>query len=321
MDPISIATAVVAVLAPYLAEGGKAAAQKAGAALVAALERRFTAKPALREAVDDLRATPHDPDAQAALRQQLKKALAADPQLMAELAKWLEPAAPASYHAELRGSGAIAQGQGATAAGAGAVVGGQINAPVATGEGSIAASGDVVIAKDSTVQVGGIRAGRIEAENVVEGVQAQGVAPAEAAGLVELARAIRRGGITAEQIQAGSVVSGLQFIAGTAPTTPDELRREVSALRQQVEQAISRGEIVKPGDAEDVKEALNTAEAELKAPKPDGERVVRKLETANTILTRCAEVVQAAGNVGQQILKLAPIAAALWSLAQKIFGG
>jgi len=292
MDSGTVATAVVASLVPYLAQGSKAAAQAAGKALAASLEQRLKGRPAGLEAWNDLKAAPNDADAQSALRVQLKKAFAADPALLAELSQWVGP---------------------------GAVVARDIHAPVAT-SGGIAAGGDVVLAQGSAVQVGGIRAGRIDAHNVVDGVQMQGGA-AEAADLVGLARAIRRGGISAEQIQAGNVVSGLQFIAGTAPNSTGELRREIAALREQVQQAIAVGEIPKPGDAQDVQEALQTAEDELQKPQPDGERVVRKLEVVNTILTRCAEVVESAGKVGQQVLTLAPIAAALWALAQKILGG
>jgi len=316
METRTVAAAVVNLLAPFLAQGDKMVAHQPAAELLAILERRSLAGSPLREALDDLKATPQDPDAQAALRQQLKKTLADNPALLAELSPWARPGGlvpQATSELPMVASPAVLSGKGA-------VVAGTIQAPVAT-EGSIAANGDVVLSEGSVVQVGGIRAGRIDAENVVEGVQAQGLAPAEAAGLVELARAIRSGGITADFIQAGNVVSGLQFSAGQAPTTPDELRREVSALRQQVQTAVAAGEIAKPGDAEDVQEALDTAEKELAKPQPDGERVVRKLEVANTILTRCAEVVQSAGNVGQQVLKLAPIAAALWALAAKLWGG
>jgi hypothetical protein len=135
MDPASIATAVVAFLAPYLAEGGKAVAKKIGEALVAALERRFKGKPAAEEAMNDMKATPQDPDVQAALRHQLKKALAADPEFLAELARLLGEAgteAPATgYHAELYGSGAIAQGPGAVAAGEGGLaVGGDVKGDI-----------------------------------------------------------------------------------------------------------------------------------------------------------------------------------------------
>jgi hypothetical protein len=146
MDPVSVATAVVAFLAPYLAEGGKAAAEKAGGALVAALERRFKGRPAAEEAVKDLRTAPQDADAQAALRLQLRKALAADPEFLAELAALLEGAqaqAPAAGHrAALRGSGAIAQGPGAVAAGAGGVaVGRDAKGTIVTGHGNVIGDG------------------------------------------------------------------------------------------------------------------------------------------------------------------------------------
>ena len=143
MDAVAIATTVVAFLAPYLAEGGKAAAKKVGEALVAALERRFKGQAAAEEAMSDLKATPQDVDVQATLRHQLKKALAADPEFLAELARLLEEteagAPAAGHHAELRGSGAIAQGEGAAAAGAGgtAISGGV----TITGHGNVVGSG------------------------------------------------------------------------------------------------------------------------------------------------------------------------------------
>jgi hypothetical protein len=68
----------------------------------------------------------------------------------------------------------------------------------------------------------GIRAGRIVADNVVEGVQLQGDVPPDVTGLAELAGAVRRGGIEAEEIEAGHVVDGLQVIADPAPDTPDD---------------------------------------------------------------------------------------------------
>jgi hypothetical protein len=93
MDPASIATTVVTFLAPYLAEGGKAAAKKIGEALVA------------------------------------------DPEFLAELVGLLgevETEAPgAGYHAEVHGSGAIAQGPGAVAAGEGGLaVGGDVKGDI-----------------------------------------------------------------------------------------------------------------------------------------------------------------------------------------------
>ena len=171
----------------------------------------------------------------------------------------------------------------------------------------------------SRVHYGGISAERIDAENVVDGVQMQGGTPEDAAYLVELAQAIQRGGITAREIKAGSVVSGLQFIRGAPPETPNELKQEVTALREQVAQAIANNEIPGQGDTEDVTEALETAEEELAQPEPEGSRVVRKLKTVSEILTGAAETAQAARKVGWQVIKLAPVAAALWQLAQTIF--
>jgi len=79
-------------------------------------------KEAAREAAGDLAATPDDGDARAAFRLQVRKLLAADPELAEELARLLGPGAGgASYRAEVRGSGAVAQGEGAVAAGAGGV--------------------------------------------------------------------------------------------------------------------------------------------------------------------------------------------------------
>jgi hypothetical protein len=165
---------------------------------------------------------------------------------------------------------------------------------------------------------GGIRAGKIEAENVVDGVLLQGGSPEAARSLVALANAVRRGGITADEIRAGSVVSGLHFVGEQAPTTAADLRAELAALRERVTQAIEAGEIAKRGDAEDVATALAQAATELEQPQPDGERVVRKLESAAKLLTAVAGAAQAAGQVGAQVIQLAPLTAMLWKLAQTI---
>jgi len=138
MDPVTIGTAVVAFLSPYLVEGGKAAAKKAGEALVAAIERRFEDKPAARESLDDMKNDPQDDDFQAALRVQLKKTMKADEEFAVELAELLEEAkaaAPAAYQAAVYGSGAIAQGPGAVAAGErGVAVGGNVGGDIVTGD-------------------------------------------------------------------------------------------------------------------------------------------------------------------------------------------
>jgi hypothetical protein len=212
-------------------------------------------------------------------------------------------------------------------AGAGGVAAQEIHAPVAT-QGSVAPGGDITITGDGNiignensgqVQKGGIHARTIEAENVVDGVHLQGGVPADVEALVGLAQAIQRGSITADEIRAGNVVSGVLFVAGKPPVNHAELRAEVAALREQVQQAIAAGEVADAGDAEDVTDALAKTEAELEKPEPNGKRVVRHLESATDILTGVAKSAAAARNVGWQIVKLAPVAAALSQLAQAIF--
>ncbi len=98
MDVSVLAKDVAAFLTPflpYLLKAGEKAAEKAGEKMGAgAWERARTlwgtlrpkveARPAAQEAVQDVAQSPADPDAQAALRLQLKKILAEDPTLAAE---------------------------------------------------------------------------------------------------------------------------------------------------------------------------------------------------------------------------------------------
>jgi len=87
----ALASAAVSILAPYLAELAKSGAGKlgeVGAAGVGKLWGRLTARltGAGAEAAEDARKNPDDPDAQGALRLQLRKALEADPDFRAEVA-------------------------------------------------------------------------------------------------------------------------------------------------------------------------------------------------------------------------------------------
>lgn len=323
MEPLT--TVIVASLAAGTAAAAQEVATDAIKTAYAALKKlvidRFGKKADVADALAKVEARPDSPGRKATLEEELEAAGAGRDPEVAQQARALldllhqQGLAPgASYHATVHGSGAIAQGQGATAAGErGVAIGGSVHD-------STIVSGDdnVVVRQSGDVQVGGIRARRIEADNVVSGVQAQGVTPSEAADWVALAGAIQRGEISADEIVAGSVVSGLQFLSGAPPSTPGELRREVAALRTQVQQAVARGEIGSTGDAEDVQDALERAETELARPEPDGKRVTRQLDTVAAILTGAAQVAQAAGKVGLEIVKLAPVAAALYQLALAI---
>ena len=169
-------------------------------------------------------------------------------------------------------------------------------------------------------QQGGIKAKRIQADHVVSGVQIQGGNPQQAAGLIQLAQAIRRGDITADEIIAQNVVIGLQYISDPTQATADDLRRELTAVRIKVEQAIDAHEFMDQTDAEDAKESLATAENELSKPQPNGSRIMRKLDEANTIITKSAETAEKVGKLGAILMKLAPAVAILWQVAQRIFG-
>ena len=82
----TLASSVVAVLAPYLAkageefakEVGKAASSKIGA-LYQMLKTRFKGQPAAAEALADIEAMPDNEDTRTALRLQLKKQMTTDP--------------------------------------------------------------------------------------------------------------------------------------------------------------------------------------------------------------------------------------------------
>jgi hypothetical protein len=92
MDPVTLAGSAVALVAPYLVEGGKELAKKVGAEVgdrIVTLYDRVKAKltGGGAEALADLEKQPKDADNQAALRVQLKKALEADPTFREELEK------------------------------------------------------------------------------------------------------------------------------------------------------------------------------------------------------------------------------------------
>ena len=179
-------------------------------------------------------------------------------------------------------------------------------------------SGDVITGDNA--QVGGIRAGKIIAENVVQGVQQIGGEAKEAAALLELAKALRGGTISADSIEAKNVVSGLQYIADPRQATPEQLRQEVGALGKKVQELID-GEIIDAEDAEDAADELAKTAKELEKPKPDGERVVRRLGNLTDILTKSGAAIDATTELGKKVVALAPLAASVYQVAKHVFGG
>jgi hypothetical protein len=171
-------------------------------------------------------------------------------------------------------------------------------------------------------QTGGIRAGRIVAENVVDGVQITGADAQTAESLIRVAKDIQRGAITADEIRAKNIVTGLQYISDPANASADSLRKELAVFKQKLDDVIKAGEIpdaADAADAADAKDAIEKVETEAKAKAPLGKRIVRKLGEITEILTKSAEAMKAAGNLEAQIIKLAPYAAALWLAAQNIW--
>jgi hypothetical protein len=167
----------------------------------------------------------------------------------------------------------------------------------------------------------GIHAKQIQADNIVSGVQVQGGDPQQVTALINLAQAIRRGEISADDIKTRNLVSGLQYIADPTQASVEDLRRELTALRTRVEQATAAQEIPDTADAEDATEGLITAETELAKAQPNGQRVLRKLDEVSTILTRSAEAAEATGKLGALVIQLAPLAATVWQVAQRLLGG
>jgi hypothetical protein len=184
----------------------------------------------------------------------------------------------------------------------------------------VTGDGNTVRASNSGVKTGGIRAGKIVADNVVDGVQMQGGDAASAAELIRLSGAIRSGGITAKEIRAGNVVTGMQYIADPASATVDDLRKEIGALREQVEAAKESGEFPDESDAEDAVLELSEVAKELEKPEPSGNRIVRKLKALNEILVQAGKTIDQAGDVKSKLIKLLPWAAAVGLTAQNLFG-
>ena len=124
MDLAQLAQTVTAFLSPflpYLLKAGEKAAEEAGKkvggdawerakTLWSKLRPKVEAKPTAQEAVKDAAAAPQDEDAQAALRLQLKKILAEDETLAAEVAHLWEEAEAASVTVIASGERPVAIG-------------------------------------------------------------------------------------------------------------------------------------------------------------------------------------------------------------------
>ena len=123
MDPTTLATAAVALLAPYLVKAGESLAGKIGETLPEsagklwkAIADKFKGNAAAEVAAKDVAADPADEDNVAAFRKELKKALKDDAAFAAEIERLLKKAQESSSTIIAAEGGAVA-GPGGTAIG------------------------------------------------------------------------------------------------------------------------------------------------------------------------------------------------------------
>jgi hypothetical protein len=172
------------------------------------------------------------------------------------------------------------------------------------------------------VRTGSVRAGRdLKADNIVAGVQVQGADAETARALLALAGELESGSVEAvRDIIAKNVVAGFQYV-GQGGTTPnlEQFQQELAALRAQLAEAVKAGEIAKAYDAQDAQIAVDRAVEQSQAQKPAADEISPQLERAAKIINQAATAAESAGKLQAAVIKLAPIATALYRLASFIF--
>jgi hypothetical protein len=118
MDPAAIAllaSTTVNLLKPYLVKAGETAVQAVGQKLYDLLEAKLKPETPAKEAMEELKKAPDDADLQAQMRVQLKKMLAEDAELAAQIADITKEAnetpAGATIISQTAGKNAIQFGQ------------------------------------------------------------------------------------------------------------------------------------------------------------------------------------------------------------------
>jgi hypothetical protein len=141
MDPLSLATAAVTILSPYLLKAGEKAAEEVGKRLPDsarklwnAISAKLSNKPVAAEAVKDLVAKPADQHSQAALVDHLRNVLEAEPAFAAELGLLLESLQRESSDTiAVTGPGAVATKGGVSAGAGGVAVKGDVHGGISIG--------------------------------------------------------------------------------------------------------------------------------------------------------------------------------------------
>jgi hypothetical protein len=160
-----------------------------------------------------------------------------------------------------------------------------------------------------------IKAKKIQAKNVVSGVQAVGVKPAELETIQQWVAGRLDGSISADVIEADNVVQGLQWIAPGVITDLAGLRGRLGEFEEEIRAGARYGETRAAG------QALTAARKELDQPQPSVAKVLEKLERATKVLTKASQTAEAAGHLSKNLIRWSVAVAGLWQIAAKVLGG
>jgi len=162
----------------------------------------------------------------------------------------------------------------------------------------------------------GVAAGEVHAR---EGSEGEGDVPGS---LLRLAKTLRRGEVRAGFLLASQEVSGFRCIQDPDTASLQDLRRELAAQRERLENALIIGDIATSPDLEEASQALANAAAELvqtttqNTPGP----ILGHLANAADRLIHEAETSQARIDLSRTTAQLTVATVGLWSVAERLLG-
>lgn len=190
----------------------------------------------------------------------------------------------------------------------------EIPKPDAEEQGSVK---DGSLARDGSSR--GIRARRINAHNVVQGIQIKGAASDIIGEVVPSIQRTHEGSIEADDINAYSVVSGLQYTHPADGTTLREMYTELQDLRKELVALSVSGNFSDDQLGQKVLRLAEDLSTELQSSHPDERRVVRDLRMLSDDLSWAARVYNTAGEVSVSIARCTSKANMLWRWARYSF--
>lgn len=167
-----------------------------------------------------------------------------------------------------------------------------------------------------------ISVGKIKgAKRVTVGPLVEGAAPDQQFAWV---RDLMANKITVDEIiDSDDVVTGPRILSaarGTASPTLDDLQRELSAIRAELDEVQAAQGSAAQRRLDDARHELATVSDELAEAEPDEGRVLDKLKSATDILVKVGEAADAAEGLGSRLGKIAPYLAILYTWAKAFFG-